>query len=98
MRSKADDLIHFVLETALGIIVTVGGRPRELIWRRGIKRNDSVVRPSLPTVPSANIAGGVSNPTDRPAALDGNTFVDNAELGRLATAILSLPVLASARN
>jgi hypothetical protein len=44
------------------------------------------------------IDGGVSNPTDRPFALDGLMFADNALPGRLAFAILSLLVRASARK
>jgi len=46
--------------------------------------------------PSANIAGGVFNPTDRPFPLDGSMFVANALPGRLAFAVLSLLVVASA--
>jgi hypothetical protein len=42
------------------------------------------------------MAGGVSNPTARPFALDGAMFVDNALGGRLAFAALSLLVVASA--
>ena len=52
--------------------------------------------PPLPTVPFANIAGGVFNPTARPFALDGTMFADNALPGRLAFARLSLLVVASA--
>ena len=52
--------------------------------------------PPLPTVPFANIAGGVFPPTARPFALVGRTFADNAMLGRLAIARLSLLVFASA--
>src|SRR6266511_1967602 len=52
--------------------------------------------PPGPTVPSWNMAGGVSNPTARPFALDGAMFVDNALPGRLAFARLSLLVRASA--
>jgi hypothetical protein len=48
--------------------------------------------------PFANIAGGVFNPTARPFALDGTMFDDNALPGRLAFAILSLLVVASALN
>ena len=47
-------------------------------------------------VPSANMACGVFNPTARPFALDGAMFVDNALGGRLAFAVLSLLVVASA--
>src|SRR4030095_3917623 len=52
--------------------------------------------PPCLTVPSGNMAGGVSNPTARPFALDGAMFVDNALRGRLAFALLSLLVVASA--
>ena len=47
-------------------------------------------------VPSANMAGSVFNPTARPFALDGAMFVDNGLPGRLAFALLSLLVVASA--
>jgi hypothetical protein len=46
--------------------------------------------------PLGNIAGGVFNPTARPFALDGAMFVDNGLPGRLAIALLSLLVVASA--
>src|ERR1041385_4700958 len=46
-------------------------------------------------VPSAHIAGGVSNPTARPFPLDDRMFVANALPGRLAFAVLSLLVVAS---
>ena len=49
-------------------------------------------------VPSGNMAGGVFNPTARPFALDGAMFVDNGLPGRLAFALLSLLVVASALN
>jgi hypothetical protein len=42
------------------------------------------------------MACGVFNPTARPFALDGAMFVDNALPGRLAFALLSLLVRASA--
>jgi hypothetical protein len=42
------------------------------------------------------MAGSVFNPTARPFALDGAMFVDNARPGRLAFALLSLLVVASA--
>src|SRR5437773_2689178 len=54
--------------------------------------------PPGPMVPSENIACGVFNPTARPFALDVTMFVDNALPGRLAFAILSLLVVASALN
>jgi hypothetical protein len=54
--------------------------------------------PPCPTEPFANIAGGVFNPTDRPFALAGLIFGDNAFPGKLAFAMLSLPVRASALN
>ena len=54
--------------------------------------------PPGPMVPSANMACGVVNPTARPFALDATMFVDNALPGRLAFAILSLLVVASALN
>src|SRR6266487_170145 len=47
-------------------------------------------------VPSRNMAGSVFNPTARPFALDGAMFVDNARPGRLAFALMSLLVFASA--
>ena len=51
----------------------------------------------FPRVPSAHMAGGVLlNPTARPFALDGAMFADNALPGRLAFALLSLLVVASA--
>jgi hypothetical protein len=50
----------------------------------------------LPTVPFANIAGGVFNPIARPLALAGAMFADNAVPGRLAFATLSLALFASA--
>ena len=49
-------------------------------------------------VPSAHMAGSVFNPTARPFALDGAMFVDNGLPGRLAFALLSLLVVASALN
>src|SRR5436190_19621848 len=52
--------------------------------------------PAGPMWPSGNMAGGVFNPTARPFALDGAMFVDNGCAGRLAIAILSLLVRASA--
>ena len=52
--------------------------------------------PPGPMVPSENMAGGVFNPTARPFALDGAMFVDNGLPGRLAFALLSLLVVASA--
>ena len=42
------------------------------------------------------MAGCVFNPTARPFALDGAMFVDNGLPGRLAFAVLSLLVVASA--
>src|SRR4026207_1893273 len=50
----------------------------------------------FPMVPSAHMAGSVFNPSARPFALDGAMFVDNARPGRLAFALLSLLVVASA--
>ena len=50
----------------------------------------------FPMVPSAHMAGSVFNPTARPFALDGAMFVDNGLPGRLAIALLSLLVVASA--
>jgi hypothetical protein len=47
-------------------------------------------------VPSADMAGGVFNPTARPFALEGAMFVDNGLPGRLAIAVWSLLVVASA--
>src|SRR5262249_24179712 len=52
--------------------------------------------PAGPMVPSGNMAGRVSNPTARPLALDGAMFADNEFPGRLAFALLSLLVVASA--
>src|SRR5512132_2465612 len=54
--------------------------------------------PPGPMVPSGNMAGSVFNPTARPFALDGAMFVDNGLPGRLAFALLSLLVVASALN
>src|SRR6266513_603777 len=54
--------------------------------------------PPGPMVPSENMAGSVFNPTARPFALDSAMFVDNALPGRLAFAVLSLLVVASALN
>src|SRR6266513_2461260 len=54
--------------------------------------------PPGPMVPSGNMAGSVFNPTARPFALDGAMFVDNGLPGRLAFALLSLLVVASARK
>src|SRR5262245_27099769 len=42
------------------------------------------------------MAGGVFKPTARPFALDGAMFIDNGLAGRLAIALLSLFVVASA--
>jgi hypothetical protein len=42
------------------------------------------------------MAGSVFNPTARPFALDGAMFGDNALPGKLAFAVLSLAVRASA--
>src|SRR6202035_5398254 len=50
----------------------------------------------FPMVPSAHMAGGVFNLSARPFTLDGTMFVDNALPGRLAFALLSLLVVASA--
>jgi hypothetical protein len=47
-------------------------------------------------LPSGNIAGAVFNPTALPFALDGAMFVDNGLAGRLAFALMSLLVVASA--
>src|SRR6266542_1189201 len=53
--------------------------------------------PPGPMVPSGNMAGSVLfNPTARPFALDGAMFVDNGRAGRLAFALMSLLVFASA--
>ena len=52
--------------------------------------------PPGPMVPSEHMAGGVFNPSARPFALDGAMFVENALPGRLAFAVLSLLVVASA--
>ena len=49
-------------------------------------------------LPFENMAGGVFNPTARPFALDGAMFTDNGLPGRLAFALLSLLVVASALN
>src|SRR6266540_4386137 len=48
--------------------------------------------------PSGNMAGSVFNPSARPFALDGAMLVENALPGRLAFAVLSLLVVASALN
>ena len=52
--------------------------------------------PPVPIVPSSNIAGGVFSPRARPFALVPITVVDNAVVGRLAIATLSLTLVASA--
>ena len=52
--------------------------------------------PPGPMVPSERMAGGVFNPSARPFALDTTMFVDNVFPGRLAFAVLSLLVVASA--
>src|SRR5512132_1670996 len=54
--------------------------------------------PPGPMLPSGNMAGGVFNPTARPSALDGAMFADNGLPGRLAIALLSLLLVASARK
>src|SRR6266516_1888902 len=54
--------------------------------------------PPGPMVPSKRMAGCVFNPTARPFALDTTMLVDNALPGRLAFAVLSLLVVASALN
>src|SRR5260370_39204938 len=54
--------------------------------------------PPGPMVPSERMAGGVFNPSARPFALDGAIFVDNGLPGKLAIAVLSLLVVASALN
>ena len=51
--------------------------------------------PPCPAVGSG-MAGGVFNPTARPFALDGAMFGDNGLPGRLAFALLSLLLVASA--
>jgi hypothetical protein len=47
-------------------------------------------------VPSENTAGGVFNPTARPFPPEDTMFVDNGLPGKLAFALLSLLVVASA--
>ena len=54
--------------------------------------------PPLPTVPFADIVGGVFNATARPFALDTPRLGDNAVVGRLKFAVASELVLASATN
>src|SRR5437588_5492294 len=52
--------------------------------------------PPVPTWPSANIAAGVLRPRALPSALETTTFVDRGMAGRLAFAVASLAVFASA--
>src|SRR5262249_35321649 len=52
--------------------------------------------PLWPMVPSGNMAGGGVNPTPRPFSLGGAVFLDNGLPGRLAIAVLSLLLVASA--
>src|SRR4029450_3893799 len=54
--------------------------------------------PPGPMVPSENMAGCVFNPTALPFALDTTMLLENALPGRLAFAVLSLVVVASALN
>ncbi len=85
-----------MLNRTLRVEAATDERPGERERVRGIKRNDSIIRSARPNVPSENMAGGVFNPSARPFALDGAMFVDNALPGRLAFAVLSLLVVASA--
>ena len=76
--------------------VGVGGST-ELKQARRIKCDNPIIRSTMPTVPSANIAGGVFSPTARPFALAATMPPpDNALAGKLAIAILSLLDVASA--
>ena len=43
MRTKTDDLVHFMFGGALSIKSVAVVRPRELKGRRRIKRDDSVI-------------------------------------------------------
>ena len=52
--------------------------------------------PPGPMVPSERMAGCVFNPSARPFALDTTMLLENAFPGRLAFAVLSLLVVASA--
>src|SRR4029077_1172704 len=45
--TKTNDLVHFVLRRALGIQIAGVGRPGELISRRGIECNNSIVWSAL---------------------------------------------------
>ena len=86
-----------MLDRTLRVEAATDERPGERERLRGIKRNDSIIRSALvQMVPSERMAGGVFNPSARPFALDGAMFVDNALPGRLAFAVLSLLVVASA--
>src|SRR5213082_3263235 len=87
-----------MLNQTLRVEVACAGGPRELKRSRGFRVTIPSYGPPLPTVPLANIAGGVSNPTARPFAPVGLRFVDKALLGRLAFATLSRLVVASAIN
>src|SRR6266446_5869902 len=96
MRSKTNDLINLMLSPTLRVpAATVGSRVN---WNGRAEFSVTIPSygPPFPTVPLANIAGGVFNPTDRPFPLDGTMFVDNELPGRLAFATLSLLVRASA--
>ena len=46
-RTKTDDFVHFMLSRTLRVKVAPADRPGELKRHRGIKRNDSVIRPTV---------------------------------------------------
>src|SRR5579884_855877 len=60
----------------------------------------SVTMPSYgpPSVPCPDSSGGVFSPMERPAALEALMLGDNAVTGKLASAVASLLVFASARR
>jgi hypothetical protein len=97
-RTETDDLVNLVLGEALPVETVRVNWPAELDRPGRIQCNDSIVRSARSTVPLANIAGGVFNPIARPFAPPGLIFGDNALPGKLAFAVLSLLVRASARN
>ena len=88
-----------MLNRTLRVEAATDERPAERERLRGIKRDDSIIRSSarsfqwcrLRTWPAV-----CSIPRARPFALDGAMFVDNGLPGRLAFAVLSLLVVASA--
>src|SRR5207247_6735990 len=87
-----------MLDCTLRVEAATDERPGERERYRGIKGNDSVIRSARPNGAVCEHGVRCGNPTARPFALDATMFVDNALPGRLAFAILSLLVVASALN